>query len=293
MHGPPMALARTLAIVRRQTRLLRLAVWTSYILSGASALNAIFGGPERRDLEWKRKWVRGATGIVGLDLRVTHGAGSWEHPKARLVVSNHRTPLDVVVLLSLFGGHFLANHRVSRAPIVGPGAHRIGTVFVDREDRKSGVAAIRTMRRLLEAQKTLIVFPEGTTFGGDEVRPFKGGAFTAANGLGDVDVVPVGIAYTPGHEFAGGKTGDHVRSFLGRPSTPAWVSVGEPMPLPAERKGMEDRIRASVQELVERSRRAAQEDLAGEVVALPAGTPEKRSPHPEPLPRAGEGEETT
>lgn len=271
-----MALDRTVALVRRQSRMLRVMAWTWGVVSTAAFLERFRIGRAARDVDglnadYKMRWVRGAVDIVGLDLRVVRGEPAPDVDRARLIVSNHRTPLDILALLSLFGGHFLANHRVARAPIVGPGAHRIGTVFVDREDRKSGVAAIRTMRRLLEQRRTMIVFPEGTTYPGDEVRPFKGGAFTAAAGL-PVEVVPVGIAYTPGHEYAEGRMGSHVRSFLSRARTPTWVSIGDPIPIPADRKGFDAHVRDRVQELVHTSRRASVEALGERAMpALDAG----------------------
>lgn len=282
MRGP-VPLARTVALVRRQTRLLQMMAWTWGVVSSADVLERWSSDVDALRDRFKMRWVRGAVRICGLDLRVVRGAPPNElRDRARLVVANHRTPLDIVALLSLFGGHFLANHRVSRAPVIGPGAHKIGTVFVDREDRKSGVAAIRTMRRLLEQRRTMIVFPEGTTFGGDEVRPFKGGAFTAAGSL-PVDVVPVGIAYTPGHEFARGSMGDHIRGFLGRARTPAWVSIGEPIAIPEDRKGFDELVRARVQELVDASRQACREAIGEDAharLALAAGGSDEGASEP-------------
>lgn len=268
----PMAINRTVALVRRQSRMLRVMAWTWGVVSWAALLERLRIGqgatdPEGLNARYKMHWVRGAVGILGLDLRLVRGEPSPVVDRARLIVANHRTPLDIVALLSLFGGHFLANHRVANAPVVGPGAHRIGTVFVDRDDRKSGVAAIRTMRRLMEQKRTMIVFPEGTTFEGDEVRTFKGGAFTAAGGL-PVEVVPVGIAYTPGHELGSGKMGRHVASFLSRPRTPAWVAIGDPIPVPQDRKGFDALVQQRVQELVHEARRAAIEALGDR--AIPA-----------------------
>lgn len=258
-----------IALARRQIRYLAMALFMPYILWGATIVGKIFGNPAKVDVDWKRKWSRGALRIVGLEVHVVAGTPAWESERGRIIVSNHRTPLDIMALLYLFGGHFLANHRVERAPIIGAGARRIGTVFVDREDRRSGVGAIRALRRLLEEKRTVIVFPEGTTFGGDEVRPFKGGAFTAGNGL-PVEIVPVGFAYTPGHEFASGKTGAHVRGFLSRAHTPTWVSIGDPIPFPTERKGLEETMRAKVQEQVDRARRAADAALSKASRALPS-----------------------
>ncbi len=91
---------------------------------------------------------------------------------------------------------------VSRAdlagwPLIGFAARSVGTVFVDRADAASGASALRSMRTHLAAGSSVIVFPEGTTFPDDEVRPFQPGAFVAAARAG-VDVLPVGLAYETG-----------------------------------------------------------------------------------------------
>lgn len=249
-------LERTTSLIRRQTRMLGVAAWTSGLVASANLQERWARDRSELNATYKMRWVRGARHLVGLDLNVVRGEPSPEGDRGRLIIANHRTPLDVVALLSLFGGHFLANHRVARAPIVGPGAHRIGTIFVDRRDKQSGAQAVQAMRRLLEQKRTVIVFPEGTTFSGDEVRPFRRGAFTAAAGL-PVEVIPVGLAYTPGHELGERKMGEHVRAFLARSRTPTWVSIGDPLPMPSTHAGLEISLQERVQELVHESRRAA------------------------------------
>lgn len=242
--------------------MLRLAAMAWYVWTATSLLQHGRDAAARDVLfqRWKMKWCAWAIDIVGLDVRIVHGAAK-DVGRGRLVVANHRTPLDILAVLSLFGGHFLANHRVAKAPIVGPSTVRIGTVFVDREDRRSGAKAIRQMRSLLEDGRTVVVFPEGTTHGGDEVREFKGGAFTAAKGI-DVDVVPVGLAYVPGHELTGGRTGNHVRQFMARRRTRVWVAIGDPIPMAEERRGVDEAMRVRVQELVTIARAAADRETS-------------------------------
>jgi 1-acyl-sn-glycerol-3-phosphate acyltransferase len=259
----------TASLVRRQTRMFSVAAWTWGLVSSANLHERWASDIDELNASYKRRWVRGAKHIVGLDLNVVRGAPLPEGDRGRLIIANHRTPLDVIALLSLFGGHFLANHRVARAPIVGPGAHRIGTIFVDRSDKKSGAQAIQAMRKRLEQKRTVIVFPEGTTFVGDTVRPFRRGALTAAAGL-PVEIVPVGIAYTPGHELGEKKMGEHVSSFLARTRTPTWVSIGETMIMPSERTGFEIVLQERVQELVNESRRASMNALGTHIRQEPA-----------------------
>ncbi len=261
-----------LAAVRRTLRLLGVATWTP-ITVGWEALRAITWRGDRRIIidRAKHAWAIGSRFVLGVDMHfVRKGPLPPRHAtRPRLVVCNHRTPLDIVALMWLFDGHFLANHKTAVAPVVGIAAVRMRTIFVDREDRRSGAQAIRAMRRSLEDKQTIIIFPEGTTYEGDEVRPFKGGAFLAAKGVADLDIVPIGLAYPPGTEYVNESLGSHARRFLSRKRNPVWIAIGDPEPYPAQKDGADEVIRARVQAMVDEARRGANAEMAKE---LPAST---------------------
>ena len=260
-----------MAAIRRTLRLAGVATWTP-ITVGWEAVRAITWRGDRRIIidRAKHAWAIGSRFVLGVDMHFTRSPLPPRHAtRARLVVSNHRTPLDIVALMWLFDGHFLANHKTRVAPIVGIAAIRMRTIFVDREDRRSGAQAIRAMRRALEDKQTILIFPEGTTYDGDEVRPFKGGAFLAAKGVPDVDIVPVGLAYPPGTEYVNESLGSHARRFLSRKRNPVWIAIGDPEPYPAG-KDADEIIRARVQAMVDEARRAATKDLSA-IEALPPG----------------------
>ncbi len=147
--------------------------------------------------------------------------------RARLVVANHRTAADVGVVVSHAPGYFLSRGDIAEWPVLGSIAMHAGTIFVDRGSGHSGAKAIRTIRKLLKAGETVIVFPEGTTFPGDELRPFSAGAFAAARGI-DAEILPVGLAYPPGVEWAGVDFLTHVRAVSERHRTPVAVEIGTP-----------------------------------------------------------------
>ncbi|MEZ4254596.1 MAG: lysophospholipid acyltransferase family protein [Polyangiales bacterium] len=162
-----------------------------------------------------RRWARAL--LMAFGVHVLGAARSPTSPdRARLVVANHRSPLDIAILVAAFGGQVLSRADLATWPVLGRAARIAGTIFVDREDGASGARAIRAIRERLRAKKTVIVFPEGTTFAGDEVRPFRAGAFVAAKGL-DVEIVPVGLAYPPGAEWTEPSFMAHVRRVAERP----------------------------------------------------------------------------
>ena len=114
-------------------------------------------------------------------------------------------------------------------PLVGPAARAVGTVFVDRASAKSGAATIRIIQKHLEQGRTINLFPEGTTFDGDELRPFHGGAFVAAV-RAESEVLPVGIAYPRGSgaAFVDETFPKHLARMAKSDGTSMVVAVGTP-----------------------------------------------------------------
>lgn len=192
--------------------------------------------------------------IFGVDVR--RAGFPPRHEGARLVVANHRAALDIGVLLHEVGGTFLSRADLAEWPVVGRLAREADTIFVDREDRGSGAAAIRAMRRSLKAGGSVMIFPEGATFAGDEVRPFHAGAFIAARGL-DVQILPVGLAYPPGVEYVGVSFVEHVEALARRPQTRVGVAFGEPFPAEGRASALAERAHGAVESLVRDARALA------------------------------------
>ncbi len=137
------------------------------------------------------------TRIIGFDIR-TVGASAVDGPL--LVVSNHCSYLDILVLGSLIPGSFVAKSEVAGWPLFGLLAKLQETVFVERKARSAVGRQRDDMRARLEAGDTLILFPEGTSSDGNRTLPFKTALFAVASTRVDgkpVRVQPVSI--TPTH----------------------------------------------------------------------------------------------
>jgi 1-acyl-sn-glycerol-3-phosphate acyltransferase len=240
---------------RSGARALGMGALTLGMLGGVS-LHQRFTAPAARDAQfqrWMQLWAEGLLRLFGVQSSL-HGVQPTAATGARLIVSNHRSPIDILLLLRHFGGVVLSRSDLATWPVLGSAARRAETIFVDRADTMSGVLAIRQLRDRLAHQRTVIVFPEGTTLAGDEVRPFQEGAFAAARGL-PVEIVPVGIAYQPGSEFLDETFVEHVTRVAQRPVTRVAVNMGAPRPMPGQRKGLADALRSEVQSLVHEARR--------------------------------------
>jgi 1-acyl-sn-glycerol-3-phosphate acyltransferase len=111
-----------------------------------------------------------------------------------LLVSNHVSWLDIVVLGALAPVSFVAKREVSSWPFFGSLARLQRTVFVDRDRRHATGSSRGDMQARLLRGDILVLFPEGTSSDGRSVMPFKSSFFGAAEVEG-VLVQPVSIAY--------------------------------------------------------------------------------------------------
>jgi 1-acyl-sn-glycerol-3-phosphate acyltransferase len=241
---------------RASTRAAGFAALTTGMLAGVTLHERAVPRARRAEVfdRHMRLWCRALFRLFGVSVHVAP-APPERARGARLVVANHRSPLDVLVLLSVFGGEFLSAAGIARWPVVGPAARHAGTIFVDRALGGSGARAIRAIRRRLEQGATVIVFPEGTTFVGDEVRPFKLGALAAARDL-DIEIVPVGLAYEPGAEWVDETFTAYLARMAGRRRTRVAAHLGEPWRARAPTRELADRLHHLVQDQVRLARKA-------------------------------------
>ena len=240
--------------VRRAARIATFAAITPTMLAAYAADDAIRarGAARKRELRdrWFGAWCEAMLRVFGIRI-VLIGEAPRPAERGRLVVSNHRGVADVLVLLRIFGGCMVSRADIARWPVIGTAGKKLGTVFVDRADIRSGAATIRAMKSLLESGETVSIFPEGTTFAGDEVRPFHAGGFVAAQSAG-AEIVPVGLAYARDSQaaFLDESFPEHVSRMAAAPPSTVVVSIGAPLALAENARSKE--IAALAREAVAR-----------------------------------------
>lgn len=111
-----------------------------------------------------------------------------------LIVSNHASWLDIVVLSSVAPVSFVAKKQVNGWPFFGRLARLQRTVFVDRDRRHATGTSRDEMQERLKAGDILVLFPEGTSSDGRRILPFKSSFFGAAE-IEGVLVQPLTLAY--------------------------------------------------------------------------------------------------
>jgi len=141
------------------------------------------------------------------DIRVTV-IGTPIQDRGVLMVANHTSYLDILVLGGSVQVSFVAKSEVAGWPLFGTFARLQRTVFVERARRsQTGVSRDLIAARLIEGD-ALVLFPEGTSNDGNRVLAFKSALMGAAETeVGHdaqgralhVPVQPVSVAYTAVH----------------------------------------------------------------------------------------------
>jgi 1-acyl-sn-glycerol-3-phosphate acyltransferase len=131
-----------------------------------------------------------------------------------LMVGNHTSYFDILVLSSLAQISFVAKSEVAGWPIFGILAKLQQAVFVERARRSQTGEAKDQIRERLLAGDALVLFPEGTSNDGNRVLPFKSalmGAVETEIGKDPqgrplyVPVQPVSLAYVGVHGIPMGR----------------------------------------------------------------------------------------
>jgi 1-acyl-sn-glycerol-3-phosphate acyltransferase len=154
------------------------------------------------------RWLCGLFGI-----RVTV-IGTPVQGRGVLMVANHTSYFDILVLSRAARVSFIAKKEVNNWPFFGTLARLQETVFVEREKRSQTAVARDEIQRRLQAGDALVLFPEGTSNDGDHVLPFRSALMGAAelevgrdaNGQPQhVSVQPVSISYVGLHGIPMGR----------------------------------------------------------------------------------------
>jgi 1-acyl-sn-glycerol-3-phosphate acyltransferase len=111
-----------------------------------------------------------------------------------VLVCNHASYIDGLVLVAALPRpcSFVAKHELAGQWIAGSFLRRLGTLFVERVDRRRSVEDAQQLAVAAARGQSLLVFPEGSFKPEPGLLPFHLGAFAAAVDAG-VPVVPLAL----------------------------------------------------------------------------------------------------
>jgi 1-acyl-sn-glycerol-3-phosphate acyltransferase len=189
-------------------------------------------------------YYRVLTYIVGIRVRVV---GEPVRDRAVLLVSNHVSWADILVIGSIMPVAFIAKAEVRRWLLVGITAELQRTVFVDRTRRQQTGDAIAEIVQRIAGGTSMVLFAEGTSSDGNHVLPFRSALIGAAREVGarsesGILVQPMSIAYTAINGIPMGRQyrpiiawyGDldfmpHIKGLMDSGAVDAVVTYGEPV----------------------------------------------------------------
>jgi 1-acyl-sn-glycerol-3-phosphate acyltransferase len=136
-------------------------------------------------------------GPSGGGVRVTTPAAAGPVGGGVLVVANHVSWLDPLVIAATVPSRPLAKREVAAWPVVGRLTAASGALFIDRDRLSALPAAVETIANALRAGHTVAAFPEGTTWCGRGMGRFRPAVFQAAVDAG-AEIHPVTLRYREG-----------------------------------------------------------------------------------------------
>ena len=166
-----------------------------------------------------------------------------EIPNRGLLVSNHVSFVDIMLLSALNPLVFVSKSEVARWPIIGPIAVKSGTLFIERQKRSDVSRINEALSHAFDADVLACIFPEGTSSDGTGVLPFQPSLLQPAISA-QLPVCPAHIRY----ETEGGIRADDIayfgdrnlmdcmRALIRRKKTIARVSFGSPVAADTDRK---------------------------------------------------------
>ncbi|TXT37202.1 MAG: 1-acyl-sn-glycerol-3-phosphate acyltransferase [Comamonadaceae bacterium] len=151
-----------------------------HLVSGLITIHFVFPKlSQAQKQERIQAWALSLLAQIAIKFEV-HGEAPQHGPV--LLVANHVSWLDIVVLLASCPCRFVSKVEVGRWPVIGTLTHAAGTLFIARESRRDALRVVHQMAQALQADTGMVltIFPEGTTSNGLQVLPFHANLFQAA-----------------------------------------------------------------------------------------------------------------
>lgn len=133
--------------------------------------------------------------LLGVHLHVKHPERLQKKSSGLLIVSNHVSYVDVLVISALVPSVFITSVELGSTLFLGVLARLGGSLFVERRRAFGLKKEISMIVRVLGEGIPVTLFPEGTTSNGERVQPFKNSLFDAAVST-QSDILPICLKYT-------------------------------------------------------------------------------------------------
>lgn len=167
--------------------------WTALVCIVIALMSHVGGA------KWAGRYVARLWGKVILwitPVRVkTQGLEHIEAHQSYVVVANHQSTYDILAVYGHMPLDFkwVIKQELRKVPFLGFACYKIGHIFVDRRNKQSSMASMKAAKETLVDGTSVFFFPEGTRSNGQELNPFKKGAFKMAKDL-NLPILSLSIA---------------------------------------------------------------------------------------------------
>jgi 1-acyl-sn-glycerol-3-phosphate acyltransferase len=183
-----------------------------------------------------RRWSVELLGILHVRLEIAGSAHATGGRQGSLLVANHISWLDVFAINAVQPSCFIAKSEVSGWPLIGMLCRRTRTIFIERDIRRDTMRINRLVGKMLDAGEEVVLFPEGTSTDGTQVRHFHPSLFQCAIDR-KAAIRPIAIRY---HDRSGNHCNDaafigdmnfleSLRNVLSSPSLHVTLTLLEPL----------------------------------------------------------------
>lgn len=178
--------------MNRLKALWRLTRAAAHVLGGLWTIRSQFGRlPHAQCQLIVREWSRRMLAIMGIALDVQ---GPPPTPGPLLLVANHLSWLDILVMNAAHPSRFVSKSDAQRWPLLGALITGAGTLYIERDSRRDALRVVHRMADRLREGDAVAVFPEGTTGDGAQLLPFHANLLQAAVSA-NAPVQPVALRY--------------------------------------------------------------------------------------------------
>lgn len=202
-----------------------------------------------RGSRWPQRFLRHAALIIGVRPRIE---GRSLTPRS-LIIANHVSWLDILVLGGWTGTAFVAKEELRLTPLIGWIADQNRTLYIDRSARRNSHEQVRRIADALHHPQPLTLFPEGTTGCGRRLLPFRSTLMEAVIPVAaTVTVRPVALDYGELAGLVGWHGGEpglaNFRRLLGhRGRIPVTIRLLDPLQRAQDRKTLAALARRSIE----------------------------------------------
>ena len=129
---------------------------------------------------YPRNWANALLRVAGVKV-VVHNPERMHSDRPLVFAANHVSWFDVLAMASVLPHYsFIAKAELFRIPIFGRGARAVGTIPIERQNRKAAFVSYEEAADKVKGGACIVVYPEGTRGPEYALRTFKKGPFVLA-----------------------------------------------------------------------------------------------------------------